>query len=49
MHAMLVELSARCDQPGAMDHLEYFLTRPKFANKIPCLILVRLWFSANQS
>lgn len=39
MHGMLVELSARCDQPGAMDHLEYFLSRPKFANKIPCLIL----------
>jgi hypothetical protein len=39
MRGMLVELSARCDQPGAMDHLEYFLNRPKFANKIPCLIL----------
>jgi hypothetical protein len=39
MHQMLIGLSTRCDQPGAMDHLEYFLTRPKFANKIPCLIL----------
>ena len=39
MREMLVELSARCDQHGAMDHLEYFLSRPKFANKIPCLIL----------
>jgi hypothetical protein len=39
MRGMLVELSARCGQPGAMDHLEYFLNRPKFANKIPCLIL----------
>jgi hypothetical protein len=39
MRGILVELSARCDQPGAMDHLEYFLSRPKFANKIPCLIL----------
>ena len=39
MHRMLVELSACCDQRGAMDHLEYFLSRPKFANKIPCLIL----------
>jgi hypothetical protein len=39
MHGMLVELSARCDQHGAMDHLEYFLSRPKFINKIPCLIL----------
>ena len=39
MHEMLVQFSARCDQHGAMDHLEYFLSRPKFANKIPCLIL----------
>jgi hypothetical protein len=38
-YRMLVELSARCDQQGAMDDLEYFLSRPKFANKIPCLIL----------
>ena len=36
---MLVELSARCEQHGAMDHLAYFLSRPKFATKIPCLIL----------
>lgn len=39
MRKMLVELSARCDQQGAMDHLEYFLSRPKFVSKIPCLIL----------
>jgi hypothetical protein len=39
MYEMLIELSARCDQHGAMDHLEYFLSRPKFINKIPCLIL----------
>lgn len=39
MYGMLVELSARCCQHGAMDHLEYFLNRPKFINKIPCLIL----------
>ncbi len=39
MHGMLVELSARCDQHGAMDHLEYFLSRPKFVHKIPCLLL----------
>lgn len=39
MHEMLIALSARCGQPGAMDHLEYFLTRPKFANKFPCLLL----------
>ena len=39
MGEMLVDLSARCDQQGAMDHLEYFLSRPKFVSKIPCLIL----------
>lgn len=39
MQHMLVELCARCDQHGAMDHLGYFLKRPKFANKIPRLIL----------
>ena len=39
MYEMLVELSVRCGQHGAMDHLEYFLSRPKFVNKIPCLIL----------
>jgi hypothetical protein len=39
LHGMLVQLSARCEQFGAMDDLEYFLSRPKFANKIPCLVL----------
>src|ERR1700742_1978281 len=39
MYEMLMELCLRCDQHGAMDHLEYFLSRPKFINKIPCLIL----------
>lgn len=39
MYGMLVELCACCDQHGAMDHLEYFLSRPKFINKRPCLIL----------
>jgi hypothetical protein len=39
MHGMLIELSARCDQDGAMDHLEYFLKRPRFSNKNPGLIL----------
>ena len=35
----LTDLSTRCGQPGALDHLEYFLRRPKFARKIPCLVL----------
>ena len=39
MQGKLVELSARCGQDGAMDHLEYFLKRPKFSNKNPCLVL----------
>jgi hypothetical protein len=39
MYGMLVELCVGCDQHGAMDHLEYFLSRPKFINKVPCLIL----------
>jgi hypothetical protein len=39
LQTALVDLSERCGQPGAMDHLEYFLRRPKFASKIPCLIL----------
>lgn len=39
MHEMLVAFSACCGQNGAMDHLEYFLSRPKFINKIPCLVL----------
>jgi hypothetical protein len=39
MREMLVDLSTRCDQQGAMNHLEYFLCRPKFVSKIPCLIL----------
>jgi hypothetical protein len=39
LHSMLVELSERCDQSGAMDDLKYFLSRPKFANKIPALLL----------
>jgi hypothetical protein len=39
LQGMLVQLSVRCGQFGAMDDLEYFLSRPKFANKIPCLVL----------
>ncbi len=35
----LVELSQRCDQSGAMDHLEYYLGRRAFARKRPTLVL----------
>jgi hypothetical protein len=40
MKELLVRLSERCGQLGAMDYLEYFLSRPQFATKIPCLILL---------
>jgi hypothetical protein len=36
----LVSLCERCQHQGAMDYLEYFLSRPQFAVKIPSLILV---------
>jgi hypothetical protein len=40
MGGRLVELSRRSNQHGAMDHLKYFLNRPKFKNKNPCLVLM---------
>ena len=40
MHAVLIELSARCEQTGAMDHIELFLDSPMNQNKIPSLVLV---------
>jgi hypothetical protein len=35
----LAELSRQCGQSGAMDSLEYYLSRPAFARKRPTLIL----------
>lgn len=36
----LVELSARCGQPGAMDDIAYFLSKPGALPRIPNLLLV---------
>lgn len=40
MHAVLVELSARCGQTGAMDHIALFLESTMNENKMPYLVLV---------
>jgi hypothetical protein len=37
---MLIEFSARCGQPGAMDDIAYFLTKPGALPRIPNLLLV---------
>ena len=37
---LLVRLSSLCEQTGAMDYLEYFLTGPDNLKKIPYLVLV---------
>lgn len=39
MHRLLAELSARCDQIGAMDHISLFLNSTMNKKKIPFLIL----------
>jgi hypothetical protein len=39
MKDVLCELSRRCGQVGAMEHLKFFFARPKFNSKIPCLVL----------
>ena len=36
----LMALCERCGHRGAMDYLEYFLSRPQFCVKIPSLILI---------
>lgn len=40
MQALLIALSARCGQTGAMDYLEYFLTLAENIRKIPHVVLV---------
>ncbi len=40
MHGVLVELSERSEQMGAMDHIAVFLSSTVNENKIPCLVLV---------
>ncbi len=39
LHAVLVALSARCEQTGAMDHIALFLNSTMNENKMPYLIL----------
>ena len=39
MHAVLVELSGRCEQVGAMDHIALFLDSTLNENKVPLLIV----------
>jgi hypothetical protein len=40
LQPILMALSERCGQAGAMDHLEYFLTAPQNLKKIPYLVLL---------
>ena len=40
LRAVLTDLSALCGQPGVMDYLDYFLTRPENLKKIPYVVLV---------
>ncbi len=40
LHGLLMRLSERCDQKGAMDHLEYFLTSEESLKKLPHLVLI---------
>jgi hypothetical protein len=42
MQPVLIELSTRCNQLGAMDYLDYFLTSPDNIKKIPYLVLLTL-------
>lgn len=42
MHAVLVELSARCGQIGAMDYIALFLDAPMNQKKIPYLLLATM-------
>jgi hypothetical protein len=38
MSTRLMELCAKSGQPGAMDDLDYFLSRPQIRKKTPCVI-----------
>ena len=37
---ILVEFSVRCGQPGTMDDLSYFLSKPGLLKRYPCLLLI---------
>jgi hypothetical protein len=40
LRQVLAGLSARCDQLGVMDDIEYFLSKPGRLKRVPCLLLV---------
>jgi hypothetical protein len=40
MRSMLLEFSERCDQPGTMEDLPYFLSKPGLLKRVPCLFLL---------
>lgn len=42
MQPVLSELGSRCNQPGIMDDLDYFLTSPDYTKKNPYLVLLTL-------
>jgi hypothetical protein len=37
---ILLEFSERCGQPGTMDDLSYFLSKPGLLKRVPCLFLM---------
>ncbi len=40
MQELLVAFSERCGQPGTMDDLTYFLSKPGLLKRVPCLFLI---------
>src|SRR5260370_35290157 len=40
MREMLIELSLRCGQPGTMEDVTYFLSKPGLLKRVPQLCLI---------
>jgi hypothetical protein len=40
MRELLIAFSERCGQPGTMDDLSYFLSKPGLLTRVPCLFLI---------
>ena len=40
MRSMLLEFSERCGQPGSMEDLSYFLSKPGLLKRVPYLFLL---------
>lgn len=40
MRKLLITFSERCGQPGTMDDLSYFLSKPGLLKRVPCLFLI---------